>query len=72
MMIMQMMKELVDLEVQINNKNFILWKLQPDLRFGQIISNLIAEYGDPFYWEEDKFLANISEYFNDNIKKEEI
>ena len=27
---------------------------------------------DPFYWEEDKFLANISEYFNDNIKKEEI
>lgn len=54
------------------NKIAILWKLQPDLRFGQIISNLIAEYGDPFYWEEDKFLANISEYFNDNIKKEEI
>lgn len=36
----------------------VLWELNPDLRFFQLIS-WIAEYGygyrDPFFWEEDKW-----------------
>ena len=34
----------------------VLWELNPDLRFFQLVS-WVAEcgYGDPFYWEEDKW-----------------
>ena len=40
----------------------------PDWRFGQLICNFLGEYGDPFYWEEDKFLEKIGEYA-DKINK---
>ena len=34
----------------------LLWELNPDLRFFQLVS-WVAEcgYGDPFYWEEEKW-----------------
>lgn len=37
-------------------------KYCPDWRFGQLMVNLANEMGDPFYWEEDKFLEIIEEY----------
>ncbi len=38
----------------------------PDWRFGQLIYNFLSEYGDPFYWEEDKFISKIKEYADKN------
>ena len=34
-----------------------------DWRFGQLMYNFICEMGDPFYWEEEDFLAKLEEYF---------
>ena len=40
-----------------------IWKERfPDWRFGQLIYNFICETGDPFYWEEEEFLAKLNEY----------
>ena len=40
-----------------------VWKENfPDWRFGQLISNFLFVYGDPFYWEENKFIENLKEY----------
>ena len=36
----------------------------PDWRFGQLMFNFISECGDPFYWEEDKFIEEIKKYAN--------
>lgn len=41
---------------QVHAKSF------PDWRFGQLISNFIYYYGDPFYLEEDIFLNKIKEF----------
>ena len=39
------------------------WQVKcPDWRFGQLMYNFFSEYGDPFYWEEDKFLNKFEEY----------
>ena len=39
-----------------------IWKERfPDWRFGQLIYNFICETRDPFYWEEEEFLAKIKE-----------
>lgn len=41
------------------------WKATfPDWRFGQLMYNFFAEVGDPFYWEEDRFLDKFKEYAN--------
>ncbi len=40
----------------------------PDWRFGQLIYNFICETGDPFYWEEDKFLEQLEKYFSKGDK----
>lgn len=41
-----------------------IWKKKvPDWRFGQLISNLIDDSGDPFYWEEEYFLDKVKEFF---------
>ena len=35
-----------------------IWKERfPDWRFGQLIYNFISEKGDPFFWEDEEFLA---------------
>lgn len=40
-----------------------IWKERfPDWRFGQLIYNFICETGDPFYWEEEEFLAKLKDY----------
>ena len=47
------------------------WKKYfPDWRFGQLMVNLLcwAQYknlGDPFFWEEDKFLEYLDMYIKD-------
>ena len=41
-----------------------------DWRFGQFIFNLIAEIGDPFYYEEDKMIEVIKKYVSDITGKE--
>ena len=47
----------------------VIWKKYfPDWRFGQLMVNLCSEYGDPFYWEEDKFLENLRNYAKNNSK----
>ena len=40
------------------------WKRVPDWRMGQLIMNFFAAYGDPFYWEDDKFVEKLIEYLN--------
>lgn len=41
----------------------VLWKkYYPDLRFGQMMFNFICAYGDPFYLEEDQFIAAFEAY----------
>ncbi len=45
------------------------WKKHPDLRFGQFMSILFGAYGkDPFYVEDDAWLAGIDAY----IKGEDV
>lgn len=39
----------------------MLWRQFPDLRFGQFLHNLLNEMGDPFYFEEEKFLKEAKE-----------
>ena len=41
-----------------------LWSMAPDLRFGQLMFNLISEEGDPFYWEEDVFIKKLEKHMN--------
>ena len=39
-----------------------IWKTEfPDWRFSQLIVNIIREYGDPFYLEEDQFLKLVKD-----------
>lgn len=42
------------------------WKTKcPDWRFGQLMINFLSWLGyDPFYMEEDKFLAKFEEFMN--------
>lgn len=41
------------------------WEKHPDMRFGQFICNILGEmqskHGDPFFYEEDKFLEYMKE-----------
>ena len=39
------------------HKNFF-----PDWRFSQFFMNFCSWYGDPFYLEEDRFLAKVKNY----------
>lgn len=40
-----------------------IWKDNlPDWRFGQLMYNFIADFGDPYYLEEDEFIEKFSEY----------
>lgn len=41
----------------------------PDWRFGQMMCNFISEYGDPFFLEEDEFIAAIEDYIKKNSKE---
>ena len=41
-----------------------------DWRFGQFIFNLMAETGDPFFYEEDAMLKVIKKYIADVTGKE--
>ena len=41
----------------------------PDWRFGQLMVNLMSAFGDPFYWEEDKFLEKLGEYVDCIVDK---
>ena len=41
-----------------------IWKEEvPDWRFGQLMFNFLSQTGDPFYWEEDKFIKRLKEFF---------
>jgi len=42
----------------------IEWSKAPDLRFGQLLFNFFSESGDPFYWEEDKFIEKLKNYMD--------
>lgn len=41
-----------------------LWHKHPDLRFGQMFSNVCSTF-DPFYIEDDKMLKMFKRYFNE-------
>ena len=43
-------------------------KYCPDWRFGQLMYNFIATMGDPFYWEEDKFMEKFEEFLYKEFK----
>ncbi len=48
-----------------------LWSTVPDLRFGQLITNIIREYmsetgADPFYVEDDEFMKRMKVWFGTN------
>lgn len=43
-----------------------------DWRFGQLMYNFIANYGDPFYLEEDVFLEKFDQYIQSLINEEEV
>lgn len=46
-----------------------IWKINfPDWRFGQLMYNFLSTYGDPFFWEEDKFLENLKDFTEKNSK----
>lgn len=36
----------------------------PNWRFGQLMYNFMSECGDPFYWEEEKFIEELKKYSN--------
>ena len=41
-----------------------LWKNNvPDWRFGQLLYNFLAVYGDPFYLEDDDFIVALEAFF---------
>lgn len=47
-----------------------IWKEKcPDWRFGQLMFNFICESGDPFYWEEEKFLTELKQYFEREVEE---
>lgn len=46
-------------------------KYCPDWRFGQLMVNLADEMGDPFYWEEDKFLEILEGYLKKTFELHE-
>lgn len=49
-----------------------IWKERfPDWRFGQLIYNFISENGDPFYWEDEEFLARLEAYLQPEKEEEE-
>jgi len=48
------------------------WAKFPDLRFGQLMFNFIAENGDPFHLEENEFLKRITEYINNDTAAQKV
>ena len=41
-----------------------IWEQEcPDWRFGQLITNVVLDAGDPFYCEEEEMLEHFKEYF---------
>ena len=44
------------------NRLAAAWHKLPDWRFGQLMANFFEACGDPFYWEEDTFLAKLKKY----------
>ena len=42
----------------------------PDWRFGQLLMNFLDS--DPFYWEEDRFLEKLKEFFNKDNKNDKM
>jgi hypothetical protein len=46
-----------------------IWEEEcPDWRFGQLMFNIFSATGDPFYFEEEKMLEVIKQYFRGNKK----
>lgn len=41
------------------------WSKVPDWRFGQLMFNMFKEMGDPFYWEEEKFIEKLKGFLKD-------
>ena len=53
-----------------------LWRMVPDWRFGQLISNVFGAYieetkRDIFYPEDDELMAFMKKYFNTSGKNNE-
>ena len=44
------------------------WEKLPDWRFGQLMYNFIYTVGDPFYWEEEKFLEELKKFVDSVVK----
>ena len=46
-----------------------IWKDKcPDWRFGQLMFNFLSQVNEePFFWEEDKFLKKLEEFFEKNV-----
>lgn len=42
-----------------------IWHQHSDMRFGQFMMNVLGEmgfkHGDPFFWEEDRFMEYLKE-----------
>lgn len=45
------------------------WKKLPDWRFGQLMFNFFSAKGDPFYWEEGRFIEELEDFINENTKQ---
>ena len=49
------------------NKLAEYWKQMPDLRFGQLIMNVLGTCKrDPWFYEEDEMLKVFEDFFNKN------
>ena len=50
-----------------------IWKERyPDWRFGQLMYNFFSSYGDPFYLDEDAFMAAFRAYSKGENPKEAV
>ena len=46
------------------------WKLVPDWRFGQLLSNFLCNTKtDFFFWEEEEFFQKFQEYMDQTLDK---
>lgn len=46
-----------------------LWKKVPDWRLGQLLGNFLCWYNrDPFFPEDDEFVAELKRYFKEGLK----
>lgn len=41
-----------------------LWEKYPDLRFSQIMYDFLHRYENPYFLEDDKFIEEFEDYFN--------